>query len=89
MQAVKDKFTAKQKCLWGGVSGVVTVETGTQQETEEAVLQALQVLGRGGGFVLSPVDNVREDTPAGLEKYAQVHRYLEETPGRFYLNQAR
>ena len=63
LQKVKDKFTAKKKCLWGGVSGAVTVETGTQQETEEAVIQALGVLGQGGGFILSPVDNVREDTP--------------------------
>ncbi len=30
LQAVKDKFTAKKKCLWGGVSGAVTVETGTR-----------------------------------------------------------
>jgi Uroporphyrinogen decarboxylase (URO-D) len=62
LQAVKDKFTAKKRCLWGGVSGAVTVETGSEQETEEAVVQALQVLGKGGSFILSPVDNVREDT---------------------------
>jgi uroporphyrinogen-III decarboxylase len=63
LQAVKGKFTAKNKCIWGGVSGAVTVEQGSEQETEEAVMQALQTLGKGGGFILSPVDNVREDTP--------------------------
>jgi hypothetical protein len=63
LQKVKDKFVAKKKCLWGGVSGAVTVEMGTEQETEAAVIQALQVLGKGGGFILSPVDNVRENTP--------------------------
>jgi hypothetical protein len=44
------------------VSGAVTVELGTAEETEEAVIKALKTLGRGGGFILSPVDNVREDT---------------------------
>ncbi len=63
LQAVKGKFAAKNKCIWGGVSGAVTVEQGSEQETEEAVLQALRTLGKGGGFILSPVDNVREDTP--------------------------
>jgi hypothetical protein len=63
LQKVKDRFKAKGKCLWGGVSGAVTVETGTAPETEEAVIQALSILGKGGSFILSPVDNVREDTP--------------------------
>ena len=63
LQAVKDKFTAKNKCIWGGVSGPLTVEEGTEQDTAKAVIQALQTLGKGGGFILSPVDNVRENTP--------------------------
>ena len=60
---VKEKFLSRKKALWGGVSGSVTVELGTKKETEEAVVDALKELDRGGGFVLSPVDNVREDTP--------------------------
>ena len=63
LQKVKEKFSAKKKCIWGGVSGPLTVEQGTEQETEEAVIQALQILGKGGGFILSPVDNVRDNTP--------------------------
>jgi hypothetical protein len=59
---VKKRFTEKGRALWGGVSGAVTVELGTAEETERAVVQALSTLGRGGGFILSPVDNVREDT---------------------------
>lgn len=62
MQKVKEKFRARGKCLWGGVSGALTVETGTAAETEAAVMEALQTLGKNGGFILSPVDNVREDT---------------------------
>lgn len=74
LQKVKDKFTAKKKCLWGGVSGAVTVEAGTAEETEEAVIQALRVLGKGGSFILSPVDNVREDTP---NAWQNTNRFIE------------
>jgi uroporphyrinogen-III decarboxylase len=59
---IKDRFRARHRALWGGVSGPISVELGTEGETEEAVRTALQVLGAGGGFILSPVDNVREDT---------------------------
>lgn len=59
---VKRRFLAKGRAIWGGVSGAVTVEQGTEADTEGAVKRALQVLGPGG-FILSPVDNVRDDTP--------------------------
>jgi len=74
LQAVKDKFTAKKRCLWGGVSGAVTVETGSEQDTEAAVIQALRVLGKGGSFILSPVDNVREDTP---QAWKNTYKFIE------------
>jgi hypothetical protein len=60
---VKEKFRAKNKCIWGGVSGPLTIEQGSEVETKSAVLEALRVLGAWSGFILSPVDNVREDTP--------------------------
>jgi hypothetical protein len=44
------------------VSGAVTVELGSEADTERAVRRALEELGADGGFILSPVDNVREDT---------------------------
>ena len=51
-------------CLWGGVSGHLTMEQGTEEEVREAVDRAMEILAPGGGFILSPVDNdVREDTP--------------------------
>lgn len=62
MDIVKEKFSSREKALWGGVSGPVTLEDGTARETEEAVIEAIKTLGRGGGFILSPVDNVREET---------------------------
>ncbi len=59
---IKERFRGRHRALWGGVSGAITVEMGTEEETEEAVRGALQTLGAGGGFILSPVDNIREDT---------------------------
>jgi len=56
------------------VSGAITVEMGTEEETEEAVRTALQTLGAGGGFILSPVDNIREDTETARRN---THRFIE------------
>jgi len=52
--------------LWGGVNGFVTVEQGTPSQVETAVEYAIRSLGSGGGFVLSPVDNVREDSELAM-----------------------
>jgi len=49
-------------CLWGGVSGAVTVEMGNEEEVRLAVRQAVETLGPTG-FVLSPVDNITVDAP--------------------------
>ncbi len=62
LPAIKDRCRRARRALWGGVSGAVTVERGTGEEVEEAVRCALEALGSDGGFILSPVDNVREDT---------------------------
>jgi hypothetical protein len=62
LATIKERFRGRHRALWGGVSGPLSVEMGTEEETEEAVRTALQSLGAGGGFILSPVDNVREDT---------------------------
>jgi uroporphyrinogen-III decarboxylase len=59
---IKRRFHERHRALWGGVSGPLSVELGTEEATESAVRTALETLGVGGGFVLSPVDNVREDT---------------------------
>ena len=56
----KRKFAGKV-ALWGGVNGFVTIENGTPAQVRDAVRKAVEVLSPGGGFILSPVDNVRED----------------------------
>ena len=60
---IKIRFAEKKRALWGGVSGALTVEQGTVLDTEQAVQHALEVLDPGNCFILSPVDNVREETP--------------------------
>lgn len=56
---IKRKLDGKI-CLWGGVNGFVTVEMGSKEDIESAVKAAISALSPGGGFILSPVDNIRE-----------------------------
>ena len=61
-------------CLWGGVSGAVTVEMGTEEEVRLAVRQAVETLGPAG-FILSPVDNITVDAP---ETWYNIGVFMEE-----------
>lgn len=60
--AVIKKQLGSRICTWGGVSGAVTVEMGTEDEVREAVRTAMNTLGPTG-FVLCPVDNITVDEP--------------------------
>jgi uroporphyrinogen decarboxylase len=62
LERTKRKLGGKV-CLWGGVNGHLTVEQGTEEQVAAEVRRALAALAPGGGFILSPVDNVREDSP--------------------------
>ena len=66
MAALK-RETAGRICLWGGGNGFVTVETGTPEEIRREVNNAMDILAPGGGFILSPVDNVRDASDRVLE----------------------
>jgi len=64
----KLKNHAKGKfALWGGCNGFVTVEMGSGAEIVAEVGHAMDVLAPGGGFILSPVDNVRDTSDKVLE----------------------
>lgn len=43
------------------------VEQGSPEEVRAEVREAMEVLAPDGGFILSPVDNVREDTRRSRE----------------------
>jgi len=61
MEIMKNKIGHKI-CLWGGVSGAITVERGSEKEIRDAVQKALKTLGPTG-FILSPIDNITIDEP--------------------------
>jgi hypothetical protein len=64
--ALMKQKLGEKVCLWGGVSGAVTVEQGTAVEVRRAVQHAIQMLGPTG-FILSPVDNLTIDAPLTWE----------------------
>jgi len=53
--------------LWGGVNGFVTIEEGRDEDVRRATEHALATLGPDG-FILSPVDNVRDTSEATWRK---------------------
>ena len=59
-------------CLWGGVNGHLTIEMGSEEETRAEVQKAMHELSPGGGFILSPVDNVREDNNQSRQNVAAL-----------------
>lgn len=61
MPFLKEKLGGRV-CLWGGLSGAVTVEMGTEEKVRSAVRRAIEILGPTG-LVLSPVDNITVDEP--------------------------
>jgi hypothetical protein len=78
LAALKRKVAGRM-CLWGGVCGYLTVERGTQEDIQQQVQQAIARLSPGGGFILSPVTNVREDNErvwANLEALIDTWRRL-------------
>jgi uroporphyrinogen-III decarboxylase len=71
LDVTREKLAGKV-CLWGGVNGHLTVEKGSPEQVRLEVERALKILAPGGGFILSPVDNVREDTPTSRENVAAL-----------------
>jgi len=61
LKLLKEKLGGKI-CLWGGVNGFLTIERGTEKEVEKAVEKSISILGPKGGFILSPVDNVIDNS---------------------------
>jgi hypothetical protein len=68
-------------CLWGGVNGHLTVEHGTSEAVTGEVTAALQSLGPDG-FILSPVDNVRQDTPLAMNNVNTLIQTWQEHTGQ-------
>ncbi len=65
--AAMKSASAGRFALWGGVNGFVTLERGSDEEIRAATGRAMDALGPEG-FILSPVDNVRDPSEAVWEK---------------------
>lgn len=78
LEALTEK-TRGRLCLWGGINGHLTVEAGTPADVEAETTRAMRVLAPPGGFILSPVDNIRQDSPeiqANVSKLITVWEQL-------------
>jgi len=62
LEKCKEKLGGRV-CLWGGVNGHLTLERGDEETIRAEVHRAMYTLAPEGGFILSPVDNIREFTP--------------------------
>ncbi|MGQ9501657.1 MAG: uroporphyrinogen decarboxylase family protein [Anaerolineae bacterium] len=70
MKLMKQKLDGRV-ALWGGVSGAITVEMGSEDEVRAAVRHAISTLGTDG-FILSPVDNITVDAPRTWQNIAAL-----------------
>jgi len=61
--ALAKKSVGDSICLWGGVNSAVTLNSGTTGEIRKAVMDCVETLAPGGGFILSSIDQIFEDTP--------------------------
>jgi hypothetical protein len=61
--ALAKKLVGDKICLWGGVNSAVTLTSGSADEIRRATEYAIRTLAPGGGFILSAIDQVFEDTP--------------------------
>jgi hypothetical protein len=59
LKVAREKLAGKV-CLWGGVNGHLTIEQGSVDLVKAEIQEALKIPGNAGGFILSPVDNVRD-----------------------------
>jgi hypothetical protein len=61
--ALAKKSVGDSICLCGGVNSAVTLNSGTPEEIRKAVTDCVKILAPGGGFILSSIDQIFEDTP--------------------------
>jgi hypothetical protein len=69
--ALMKRTLSGRVALWGGVSGAVTVEMGSEDDVRSAVRRAIATLG-SDGFILSPVDNITVDAPRTWQNIATL-----------------
>ena len=77
MKAMRERVGDKM-ALWGGVNGPLTVEQGTPEQIRDAVKEAIKLLGPCG-FILSPVDNISDESDETMERVHILIKAWRET----------
>lgn len=64
-------------CFHGAVDTQKTLPFGTREEVISEVKERIEVMGKGGGYILAPVHTVEADVPVGniLAVYETVKKY--------------
>jgi uroporphyrinogen decarboxylase len=62
-KALKERF-GDRAVFWGGIDSQHTLPNGTPEDVRREVRERIDVLGRGGGYVLCPVHNIQPDVSA-------------------------
>ncbi len=62
LRAIKAEFGDALTC-WGGISTQQTLPLGTPDDVRREVREVSALLGRGGGYILSPAQAIQDDVP--------------------------
>lgn len=49
--------------FWGGIDAVDILNHGSPEDIRDEVRRKIEVLARGGGYILNPTHNVQPDVP--------------------------
>jgi uroporphyrinogen decarboxylase len=61
-QSLKQRF-GDRIAFWGGIDTQSVLPKGRPEDVRQAVRETIQVMAKGGGYVLSAVHNVQDDVP--------------------------
>jgi len=76
-----EKEVGDRICIWGGVNSAVTLKLWNKQQIRQAVTDAMRVLSPNGGFILSAIDQIFEDTPwENIEAMIDAWKRLADYP---------
>ena len=53
----------KNLVFWGGIDEQHTLPFGTPEDVAKETLRAIEILGKGGGYVCAPAHNIQSDVP--------------------------
>ncbi len=59
---LKKEF-GKDLIFFGGICVQELMPNGTTQQIKDEVKRRVEILGKGGGYILAPAHNIQDDTP--------------------------